>query len=265
MGAGGPRLVGVIHLPPLPGSPRAAATVAEVTRSARADAAALVGAGFDGIIVENFGDAPFFATRVPDVTIAAMTACVLAVREAAPDIAVGVNVLRNDAGAALAIAHVTGAAFVRVNVHTGARLTDQGLIEGEAATTLRRRRELGARVSIWADVDVKHSSPLAPGSLEQEVEDTALRGLADAILVTGDGTGKGTPLEKIARVRRAAGERPVYVASGATRETMRELALACHGIIVGTALRAGGIPGGPIDVEAARAFAEAHRSGGTLG
>ena len=36
------------------------------------------------------------------------------------------NVLRNDAAAALSIAAVAGATFIRVNVHTGAVVADQG-------------------------------------------------------------------------------------------------------------------------------------------
>ena len=75
--------------------------------------------------------------------------------------------LRNDADAALAVAVAVGAAFLRVNVHTGARVTDQGLVEGDAATTMRTRRALGATaVEVWADVDVKHSAPLAPAPSE---------------------------------------------------------------------------------------------------
>ena len=166
-------LVGVIHLPALPGSPASASSAEECARSASDDARALAAAGYDAIIVENFGDAPFFATRVPPVTVAAMTACALAVRAAAPGVELGINVLRNDAEAALSIAACTGANFVRINVHTGARVTDQGLVQGEAATTLRLRRALGVeKIAIWADVDVKHSAPLgAPRPLVQEVED----------------------------------------------------------------------------------------------
>src|SRR4051812_46125055 len=118
-------LVGVIHLPALPGSPRSELTADACARSAAADARVLADAGYDAIIVENFGDTPFFATKVPPVTVAAMTACAVAVRAAAPAIALGINVLRNDAESALSIALCTEASFVRINVHTGARVTDQ--------------------------------------------------------------------------------------------------------------------------------------------
>jgi len=255
-------LVGVIHLPALPGSPRSALTAAACAASAAADARALAAAGYDAIIVENFGDTPFFATHVPAVTVAAMTACAVAVQAAASGVPLGINVLRNDAEAALAVAVCSGATFVRINVHTGARVTDQGIVQGEAAATLRLRRALGAeKIAVWADVDVKHSAPLgAARPLVQEVEDLTTRGMADVVLVTGEGTGKGVDLETLAAVKRASGT-PVLVASGATLATLAALAAAsASGVVVGSALRQGGLPGGPIDARLAQEFAAAFRA-----
>lgn len=255
-------LVGVIHLPALPGSPRSALSAAECARSAAEDARVLEAAGFDAIVVENFGDAPFFATKVPAITVAAMTACAVAVRDAAPKTKLGINVLRNDAESALSIAVASGASFVRINVHIGARVTDQGVIQGDAANTLRLRKTLGGDgVAIWGDVDVKHSAPLGPPRpLEQEVEDLTKRGGAEVVLVTGDGTGKGVDVAKLERVKRAAGTSPVLVASGATIDTLPALAKVSDGVIVGTALRKGYVPGGSIDAALAKEFAAAFRS-----
>jgi uncharacterized protein len=254
------QLVGVVHLPALPGSPRASSPIAEIAAAAARDARAMAAAGFDRVMIENFGDAPFFAGRVPPVTVSAMTACALAVRQACPDLPLGVNVLRNDAEAALAIAAVVGASCIRVNVHTGARVTDQGVIEGRAAETLRARRALGAQhVAIWADVDVKHSAALAPRDVGREADDLATRGLADAVLVTGEGTGRGVDVDKLRRVRQAVASVPVLVASGVTVESLPALADLCDGVIVGSTLRAGGVAGGPIDAERAARFAEAFR------
>jgi len=251
-------LVGVIHLPPLPGSPGSKLSARECAASAARCAGAL--AGYDAIIVENFGDAPFFAGKVQPVTVAAMTACALAVREAAPQTKLGINVLRNDGEAALSIAACVDASFIRVNVLTGARVTDQGIIQGDAANLARLRRSLNEGIAIWADVDVKHSSPLgALRPLVQEVEDTAKRALASAVLVTGDGTGKGVDLEKLASVKKAAGKVPVLVASGATLATLDALAPHADGVIVGSALRIDGVPGGSVDATLAKTFADAYR------
>jgi membrane complex biogenesis BtpA family protein len=254
-----PSLIGVIHLLPLPESPRFAGDLPAVVASAERDAYALAEAGFDGIIVENFGDAPFVPGRVSPVTVASMTACALAVRAAAPSLPLGVNVLRNDAEAALAVAVAASAEMIRVNVHTGARVTDQGLVEGRAHETLRLRRALGAgRVALFCDVDVKHSAPLAARPIGDEARDLEERGLADAILVTGSGTGRGVARADLAEVL-AAVRAPVLVASGVTVDTLADVASA-HGVIVGSCLRAGGRAGQPVDAEVARRFAHAYRA-----
>jgi membrane complex biogenesis BtpA family protein len=252
-------LVGVIHLPALPGSPRAEPLDRTLERIG-ADARALAEAGFDAAMVENFGDVPFFAGSVPPVTIAAMTACALEVKRAAPQLELGINVLRNDGEAAMSIAHVTGASCVRINVLSGARVTDQGVISSRAAEVQRLRTSLGAeRVKVWADVDVKHSHPLGPeATIEQQAKDLELRALADAIIVTGSGTGAAVDPQKLARVR-AAVSIPVLVGSGATAETVKALLEHASGIIVGSALRDGGRAGGPILGARAAAFARAVR------
>jgi len=260
------RLVGVVHLAPLPGTagapPRAADAMRAVLDRALADAAALQAGGLDGAIIENFGDAPFFRDRVPPSVVAAMTHACTEIRRATK-FTLGANVLRNDVSSALAIAAACGLSFVRVNVHAGAMVTDQGVIEGRAAETLAERRRLGAGdIAIWADVLVKHATPLAgtrEALLPQMAEDTFRRGRADALIVSGAGTGKGTSIADLETVRRAVPEAPVWVGSGTTVETARATLAACHGIIVGTCLKQDGRVDRPVDVERVRAFVLAAR------
>jgi membrane complex biogenesis BtpA family protein len=253
------QVIGVIHLAPLPGSPRWKDSIVEIRRAAAEDARLLAEAGFDGAIVENFGDAPFLNGRVEAVTVSAITACALAIREATPRLSLGINVLRNDAEAAMSVACVVGATFVRVNVHTSARVTDQGLIQGDAAGTLRLRRMLrGEQVQVWADADVKHSAPLAPRRIADEARDLVGRGLADVVLVTGAGTGCPVEAEQLDVVKRAV-KVPVLVASGVTIGTLSEYSGRCDGVIVGSALRGDGTAGGPVDGSRARDFVRAFR------
>lgn len=254
-----PLLLGVIHLPPLPGSPRWVGKTGLAEDRAFQETQLLTMCGFDGVIVENFGDAPFYPGAVEPITIAAMTMCLRAAREAAKNVFLGVNVLRNDADAALAIAVATNADMIRINVHTGARVTDQGVVEGMAHRTLRTRKALGAeRVKLFCDVDVKHSAALAPRPIAEEAHDTADRGLADALLVTGSGTGRPASGEHLESVCRASTV-PVYVASGITIETLPALR-AAHGFIVGSALRKSGRAGDPIDRDTAVRFSDAFRA-----
>jgi hypothetical protein len=169
-------------------------------------------------------------------------------------IPVGVNVLRNDGAGALAVAAATGARFVRINVHTGVMVADQGLLTGLAHETLRLRQRLNAEVAIFADVWVKHAAPLAEFGLEQAAEDVYQRGLADALIVTGSGTGKPTDLDRVTRVKRAVPEAPVLIGSGVELDTVASALAAADGAIVGSSICRGGIGGAGIDTARARAL-----------
>jgi membrane complex biogenesis BtpA family protein len=250
-------LLGVVHLAPLPGSPRCSDLDLRTTIDrARSDAESLLSAGFDGFVLENFGDVPFFPGAVPPHVLTTMTriACELP-RE---DSIVVVNVLRNDAAGALAVAMAADLHAIRVNIHCGASVTDQGIIEGRAADTLRLRAALAPRVAILADVDVKHATPLGPSfsteDLENSARDTAYRGLADALIVTGRATGSGARTEDLRTVKLAVPDRPVLVGSGVTVESAAEWYAAADGLIVGTALKREGRVNEPVDRARAGAF-----------
>ncbi len=247
-------LIGMVHLAPLPGSPRWGGSIDDVIKRAMDDARVLAEEGIDGIIVENFGDAPFSSGRVHPATVAAMTIGVLAVhgvvREVDQEsrIRVGINVLRADVISALSIAASTGAGFVRTNVLTGAMVTDQGIIEGTAYEALRERRLLGIGTPIFADVLSKHAYPVGAGVvLELEARSTAYRGLADALIVTGDETGAATSGEDLRRARAAVPDRPILIGSGLDISNVSELLPLCDGAILGTALKVDGVTEGPVD------------------
>jgi uncharacterized protein len=223
------------------------------------DAEALVTGGVDGMILENFGDVPFYPGRVPAHTVAFMTAIALEVRRGL-DLPLGINVLRNDAESAIAIAFAAQAQFIRVNIHSGARVTDQGLIEGKAHETLRIRKLLGCDVKIFADADVKHSAPLGSRDLKDEVEELVGRACADAIIVTGRATGKQTPMADLKAAKEAAGGVPVFAGSGVDVSNVAEVLKAADGLIVGTAFKLNGITTQPVDVERVRRFVSAARS-----
>jgi membrane complex biogenesis BtpA family protein len=248
-----PVLIGVVHLLPLPGAPTKGPGMAAVLERARTDARALMAGGVDALIVENFGDAPFAGDQVDVATIACMTRIVTDV--VAEGAIVGVNVLRNDAQAAVAIAAATGARFVRINVHTGVMVTDQGVLEGQARQTLLLRRRLGSSLSIVADVHVKHASPLASAeTLEQAARDARFRGHADVLVITGAGTGRPASHAALATVAAAVPKTPIWVGSGVTLQSAPSLNGRVHGAIVGTSLHRDGDITQPIDADRVRAL-----------
>ncbi len=169
-------------------------------------------------------------------------------------IPVGVQVLRNDSLAGLGIAVASGASFIRVNVLSGAAVTDQGLIQGQADVLLRRREALGADVMILADVDVKHATSLDSRPLTERAADLANRSGADAVLVTGSATGAAVDLDQLASVSHAVAPTPVLAASGTTPDTLRATLDRCAGTLVGSALK--GEMAGRVDPIRAAAYAE---------
>jgi membrane complex biogenesis BtpA family protein len=249
-------LIGVVHLRPLPGSPRWRGDLEEVVDFAVNDACAYERGGAHALFIENFGDVPFTRGCVAPETIAAMTAAGRAIGQAVK-LPVGFNVLRNDARAALALCAVCGGEFIRVNVHIGAMLTDQGLIEGNAYETLRYRQRVCPGTQIFADVHVKHAVPLGNWSIADAARDTVERGLADALIVSGAGTGLATELADVERVRRTCPATRILLGSGVRIENIRDYLPAADGFIVASSLKLNGRLSNPVDVKRVAALVRA--------
>jgi membrane complex biogenesis BtpA family protein len=186
----------------------------------------------DGLVVENFRDNPFYPEKIPAETIAAMTVVACEIKKVFPG-PVGINALRNDASAALSIAAATEVQFIRVNVHIGAAVTDQGIIQGRAHETLRLRKILDPGILIFADVAVKHASSLGNRSIADETKDLSVRALADAIIVTGSHTGGETNQEEVKKVKENT-KLPVLTGSGITDKNIQGYYGMADGFIVGS-------------------------------
>lgn len=244
-------VIGVVHLKPLPGSPGYDGQFLDLLDAALADARALEAGGAAGLIVENFGDAPFYSDIVPAETIAAMTRLVTEVRKVVR-IPVGVNVLRNDARGGVAVAAATGAGFVRINVHTGVMVSDQGILAGRAYESVRLRETLRSRTLLFADVRVKHAAPLATFDLLQEAEETVLRGKADALIITGSTTGRAADLSQVSEIKEAFPHIPVVVGSGVDGDSIEAVLRVADGCIVGSWIKLDGEIERPVDSERVR-------------
>ena len=251
-------IIGVVHLLPLPTSPRWGGSLKAVIDRAEQEVTALASGGVDGIIVENFFDAPFTKNQVDPAVVSAMTLIIQRLMNLVT-LPMGINVLRNDAQSALAIATCVRAQFIRVNVLTGVMATDQGLIEGQAHHLLRYRRELGSEVKILADVLVKHARPLGSPNLTTAVQETIQRGLADGVILSGWATGSPPTLEDLELASAAANGTPVFIGSGANWENISTLMQAADGVIVSSSLKRRGRIEQPIDPIRVSQFVEAAR------
>lgn len=249
-------VIGVVHLPALPGSPAYAGTpIDALVEAALVDASRYARGGVHGLIVENHGDIPF---AKPDA-LGPETAAVMAVitdrirREVG--LPLGINVLANAAEQAIAVALAGGALFVRVNQWANAYVANEGLLEGPAAAATRYRSRLHAQhLRVFADVHVKHGAHAitADRSLEELTRDLEFFD-ADAVIVTGQRTGDGADLEQLRTVRRTT-QLPLLVGSGVTETNVTPILEVADGVIVASALKREGVWWHEVDESRVRAF-----------
>lgn len=242
-------LLGVVHLGALPSAARHQSMQA-VLDLAVADAVAYADAGFDGLVIENFGDAPFRRGTVDDPVTPDVPAAIAVAADRVKErtgLPVAINCLRNDGMAALGVAAAVQAQWVRVNVLTGAYVTDQGIIAGDAAKLAAYRRQLHLDTFLLADFMVKHAKPLVDFDLATGARDLAERSGADGLVLSGARTGQPVDLALVARVREAVGEFPIWIGSGLDPDNAKELWHRCDGAIVGTWCKQGGKAGNAVD------------------
>lgn len=230
-------ILGMLHLGALPGSSNYQNRFEEICSRTFFDAEALLEGGVDGLVLENYFDLPFYPDTVPSVTVSHLAVIARKLKNNFK-VPLGINVLRNDGMAALAIAKAVGAEWVRVNILTGARLTDQGIVSGKAHEILRYRKKIGAdSVKIFADVSVKYSSSLSERTLEAEVEETLHRSGADGLIVSGEATGKPVDVERLKTVKKISSNTPVWLGSGVNEKNIEELTQWADGFIIGSAFK----------------------------
>ena len=250
-------IVGMVHLLPLPGSPRYAGSIEAILDAALADASALAEGGVDALIVENLGDLPYPTSPTPLPTLLAMTRIAAAVCDKVK-LPIGINVRFNDFRSELAMALACAATFVRVEAFVDNLLTDSGIIPACAADATRYRQAIGAAgVQIWADVQVKESMPLGERPLVEAAR-AAQKNLAEAIIVTGQETGAETPLEAVKAVKSVV-RCPVLVGSGVNVQNAASMLAVADGAIVGSALKFDGKAENRVDRARVRALMDVLR------
>jgi membrane complex biogenesis BtpA family protein len=230
------KLIGVVHLKSLPGSPSNTLKLDEIISKAQEDYNTLKNGGIFGVVFENFGDTPFVKDDITKRTLVSFTT-VLNNIELSKELIHGINVLRNDGIAALSIAEATDADFVRINVLNNTMFTDQGIIEGKANEIMSFKNTLHKKINIYADVFVKHATP-APGStIENHAEELLDRAGADKIILTGSGTGKEINFDELKLISKIATPDRLVIGSGLNENNVDKIKNYANFSIVGTSLK----------------------------
>lgn len=249
-------VVGVVHCPAFPGSPRYdGRPVQDIYDAALRDCAAYAEGGIDGLIIENHGDVPFL--RPEDIgheTAAFMTAVTIrAIAETG--LPTGINVLANAPIPAFAVAAASGASFIRVNQWANAYVANEGLLDGEAARALRYRRHIAAQnVAVFADSHVKHGAHAITGdrTISELTRDLEFFD-ADAVIATGQRTGDAVTDAELTEIK-AATRLPVLVGSGVTQDNVKRILALANGVIIGSSLKRDGVWWNEVETPRVRAF-----------
>ncbi|RLE75691.1 MAG: photosystem I assembly BtpA [Thermoprotei archaeon] len=251
-------IIGMVHLPPLPGAPAyRGESIDEIMKFALKDAKELVEGGVDGLMVENMWDLPYYVGKnVPPEEMTAQAVAARAVVEEV-DVPVGINVVHNGGRVTLAIAKASGAKFIRVCLLTGAMVWDTGEFDhGCAAELLRVRKMLYAEdIKIFADINKKHAVMFPGIDLKTHAEWCEFY-MADALIVTGRMTGSPPRVEDLKEVKEFLPHRPLLVGSGSNAENIAKFLQYADGAIVGTYFKKHGIAQNRVDVDRVKKFME---------
>jgi membrane complex biogenesis BtpA family protein len=255
-------VIGMVHLPPLPGTVGYTGYPAQqIVDFALQDAETLVKGGVDGLIVENMWDLPYAVGS--DVAPEQMCAQAVAAAEVVKAVAVpvGINVVHNGSRVCLGIAIAAGASFIRVCLLTGAQIWDSGEFDHGCARDLLTARKLtqSEHIKLFCDVDKKHSVRFPGIDLATHIEWTEYF-RADAMIISGRMTGDAPDIAKVKHAKELAGSRPILMGSGMTAENVAEFLQVADGCIVGFGMKEAGQPHKPVSLDIVQRLMQAVES-----
>lgn len=223
----------------------------KLSEQAAKDIERLERGGVDGLLFENWGG----EYRNRYLSLEERERLIRAIKKLSEIISLpfGVNILPLDYEASFDIAKESGARFVQVDTFVDKVITDyenrfvidvdpQEVIDYRWASALED-------FALFVNIQTKHYQTIPPN---KKLETSALQAVqngADVLVVTGEATGKRTPLEKIVRVKKVCPNTPVVIGSGLNEGNVGELLPYADGAIVGTSLKYYGVTENPVEQE----------------
>ena len=248
-------IIGMVHLPPLPGAPRydADAGIQGLIDWAAGDLAALQTGGIDAVMFGNEADLPYVLTAPPE-GITAMTAAVTALKSQIK-VPFGVNYLW-DPIATVSVAAATGAHFAR-EIMTGVYASDMGLWEPDCAGAMRLRSQVGREdLTMMFNINAEFASSLDTRPIELRARSAVFSSLADVICVSGPMTGQGVDQSDLRRVKETIPDTPVFANTGVNLDTVADILSIADGAVVGTHFKRDGDTWNPVDGDRVARFME---------
>lgn len=245
----GKTIVGMIHVPALPGTPNYSKSVLEIVHQVTEEAGIYIDSGIDALMIENMHDVPYLKNNVGPEVVASMTAVAVELQKLTSK-PIGIQILAAANKQALAVAQAAGLNFIRAEGFVYGHLADEGYIDSCAGELLRYRKTIGAEtIAVFTDVKKKHSahSLTADVSLADTVK-TAEYFLSDGIIITGSSTGEAALVEEV-KLAQQTTKLPVLVGSGITADNLETYWPYADAFIVGSSLKIDGNWKNPVDPE----------------
>lgn len=233
-------VIGMIHVDPLPGTPKFKNDVKKIITKAIAEAKIYKDGGIDIIAIENMHDVPYLKREVGHEISTLMSVISYEVKNKT-GLPTGIQILAGANKEALAAANAAGIDFIRAEGFIFAHVADEGLIESDAGELLRYRKQIGAeRIKVFTDVKKKHSSHSITSDINiVETAKAAEFFLSDGLIVTGVSTGEEADIEEIKRVKKNS-TLPVLIGSGLTEKNIGKYYQYADAFIIGSFFKKGG-------------------------
>ena len=172
--------------------------------------------GVDALLVENY----FGSDKDCEMVLRYL-------RDNLPESLYGVNILGNYR-TAFRLCEEYEAKFMQIDSVCGHLPLSHDATFAEDLNELRAR----SGAAVLGGVRFKYQPVRSGRSVEEDLKHGMER--CDAIVVTGEGTGIATPIEKVREFRKVVGDFPLVVGAGVTIDSIAESMPLCDGMIVGS-------------------------------
>lgn len=230
-------IIVLLHLRALPGDPDFCGDINQVIRQARADLHAFQDSKVDGVLIANEFSFPYQLKADP-VTVASMGYIVGQLKYDLK-IPYGVNIVFN-ALATLDLAAATGAYFIR-SAFTGTYMGESGIMTADPALIVRRKKALGLNsLKLLYKVNPESDAYLVERDIQTITKSIIFNCKPDGLCVSGANAGCETDTQIIEKVKKAAGDIPVFCNTGFNARTAAEKLAICDAACVGTTFKEDG-------------------------
>lgn len=232
-------IIALLHLRALPGDPLYGkdGNLEDVVNTARQELRDLQNGGVDGILIANEFSFPY-ENNVSHVTTATM-ARIIGELMSEISLPFGTNVVLNQIES-IELAAATGAQFTR-SAFTGAYIGENGIINTNVASSIRRKKELGLdNLKLFFKVNPESDVYLAQRDIQMITKSIIARCFPDGLCVSGARAGIETNTNIIKDVKEVATKVPVFCNTGCNKENIKEKLSYSDGAFVGTTFKKDG-------------------------